>query len=286
MSKKAFLETSIQIRRIWGDPIERIKIQYNLKFFHRMYTSSYCFAEYNRTILKDLKCLLEIVENNSNSSEIVCFADLFRWIKKTKNEGKIYLSQRRFERLLQISASLFEGSNQFFYYRSEFLVTLRQLTHNEAIEMFFCVEINGRNFDIRNQPGCYIEEIECDLIPSNIEPSTQKENHKICEQVSCNRETVKCNLIEFVKQHSTKLSKMEDRLKNTNNSQYKLIAGIFDDLKNPEGDYNFSKLLGRKNCWGLGDFIIVLEAYKIAPIYTRDKIFLVICEPDELYLEE
>ena len=130
-------------------------------------------------------------------------------------------------------------------------------------------------------------------------PKKQKENCKICKQLSCNRRTAKCNLEEFVKKHKTKFSKMEERLhnklkyikkskgkKDTIYRELKVIEGIFTDLKNPTGYYDFSKLPGQKNCWRLGDFMIVLEAYKIAPIYTRDKIYKVICEPEELYTEE
>ncbi len=298
MIKKIFLETSIQIKRIWGDPVQRERIIDNLKNFDRIYTSSYCFAKYNRSILQDLKCLLEIVESNSNNNEAISLSELIRWIKKAEEEKKAYLSQRRLNRLLLIAVSLFE--KQHFYYWNELKSKLYLLTYDEGTSMFFTVgPIKEQYFDIKNQPGCYIEEIKCDLIPPDIESSKQKRNQKLCEQLSCSRFGAKCNLIEFVKQHKTKLAKMEERLrkelksiekhKEKNGTYYrqlKVIEGVFNDLKNPASDYDFNKLLGQKNCWRLGDFIIVLEAYKVAPIYTIDKIYKVICEPDELYTEE
>jgi len=303
MIEKIFLETSIQIRRIWGLPDERIKIGANLRNSDQIYTSSYCFAEYNRTILQDLKCLLEIVESNSKDNETIRFADLFYQIKKTQEEERIHLTQRRFERLLQIGAAFFLGSNRAIYHRDEFLVYLKLLISSEGIRMFFCVEVvapNGAgNLEIQIKPVQYIEKIKCDLIPSDTKSPGQKENHKVCERLSCNRETAECNLKDFVKQHEAKFSKMEANLrselknieksKGKNNPTYrhfKVIEEVFDDLRNPGGNYNLSKIHGQKNCWRLGDFLIVLEAYKIAPIYTKDKIYKVICEPGELYSEE
>ena len=136
-------------------------------------------------------------------------------------------------------------------------------------------------------------------IPSDNKSPKQNEDCKMCERLSCNRATAKCNLKEFVKQHMSKIVKMEDHLRDeikkyqksnekndTSYRQFKKIEGVFNDLKNPTGDYDFDKLPGQKNCWRLGDFIIALEAFKVAPIYTRDKIFKVICEPDELYTEQ
>lgn len=253
MKKKVFIETTIQIRRLFGGTEERQRIEALLADKY-VVTSAYVFMEFRRTILQDFSLLRSIIQHGDKKEfESLSFSDILRMIAQCRT----VLSSRALRRLLLVLASL----DELFVSGS---VSSRELVKLLTFQISY-FEYEGF-FDIIDEVVNYTD---CDLAKI-----TTPLGDKISSRLSCNATKAQCQLAHFLSAHREELRRIKNAIENAP-SKIK-DARALTALQRIDADV--SLVLGERTCWAIGDAIIALEAPADALIFSYDPHFEVICD--------
>lgn len=249
---KVFIETTIQIRRLFGGTAERQRIEALLADKH-IITSAYVLMEFRRTILQDLSLLRSIVQKKDTEGfESISFSDILRELAGVRT----VLSSRALRRLLLVIASVAE------HFVSE-------AVPSKELVKFLSFQINYLQyegfFDIVDEVVNYTD---CDLVKA-----TAPLGDRISSRLSCNAAKAQCRLVHFLSDHQDELRHIETA-----------IANAAPEIKDTRAlaalqriNKDVSLALGERTCWAIGDVIIALEAPVDALIFSVDPHFEVIC---------
>jgi hypothetical protein len=254
-----FLETSIQIDRfMWRErnPV----ILYNL-LDKQVHTSCYVFAEFRRTLLRDLRFVYSVTKDQwgAGDEREMCLSDLLDILSRARGVR----SERRFRRFLWIASDLLRCFGNDPVPVSDVLEWLDEHIDIFAEEFFLMdfPEFNGKVEEVE-----YHCSSDCDLA---------KDDRNL-DRIRCRRGEARCSLSELLEAHKEHLRAILDAFENAASiKQDNRAMGVLQRLL---ASNDFEKAKGQRNCWPLGDTIIALEVPENVPVYTLDHHFDVICE--------
>jgi len=254
-----FLETSILIDRFMYREREPV-ILYNL-LDKQLHTSCYVFAEFKRTLLRDLRFLYSVVKDywDGDGEKEMRLSDLLGFLSRVPGVR----SERRFRRFLLFVSDLLRLFGHDLVPVSDVLEWLDEHVDTFRDE-FFLVEFY--------EPNGKVEEVQyhcshdCDLAKDDSD----------LNRMRCRREEARCSLPEFLKTRREHLCAISSAFENApSNKRDNRAMGVLQQLL---ASNDFEKVKGQRNCWRLGDTIIALEGPEDVPVYTLDHHFDVICE--------
>ncbi|MEA3281104.1 MAG: hypothetical protein U9Q68_00850 [Euryarchaeota archaeon] len=132
------------------------------------------------------------------------------------------------------------------------LERLEDLIESELLEYFF--------YDVKS-----IDETECGLAKEEI---VKNETYSL--DLSCGRGYKKCEIGDFIATNREEFCSLLEGLQSRREFE-KVCDTLKEVLEDPE------KARGRKNCWRLGDCIILIESPKTHTILTTDHHYRIIC---------
>ena len=265
-----FVETPCQIRRLYGLPDERERIDLLLSNYD-CYTSSMVYIEFKRIILETISLVLDsILEAKPDKNAKVRLATISNMLA---NEVKIR-GERMAKRALIIVGVI---QQRFEYYDDDPTVEevtqyLKSEIRRVALHWFFV--FSGEFIRDGQQ---YIDVISCPLATDDFLPGIN-----ITRRLSCRRNSKECNVRTLLRHRWLEVIKIRDAFKtypkgckNRNDDLIECVRKVNHLLKKPANDNNS---IGEKICWKLGDVIIGLQCpNSVSKICSLDRHFDVIC---------
>ncbi len=238
MNNKLFLETSIQIKKIFGKERESI-----LKFMRdkKTITSTYVLMEFNRRILKDCTHLHLILMEEETPD------DVFRRL----SDLKIY-EHRRASICNLILAELSEGGK---LEKEKAITRLERLIEYQLKHQFF--------YGIKS----IINETKCELANEIV----MEENDNYFLNTGCRRGKMKCEIETFVEKNKKEFENILNGLK-VNGDFKNACNSLQEILKEPK------KAMGKNCNRIPGDCIISVETPEDYKILTTDHHYESICK--------
>ena len=236
-SNKVFLETTIQIERIFGR--NRNKILNFLKD-KELITSSYVLMEFKRTILKDCITLYTYLKEEGSLSKT------FERLSRLRN-----YEHRIASRMLRILAILSENGKIEY----EMLIErLEDLIEEELLEYFFR--------DIKE----LLDETGCRLAKEEV----KKQSNGYVLDTSCRKTVKNCRAKEFVINNKEQFVKLLKELNEVD--EFGSVCRVIKDVLD-EPDKIFGINCNKK----LGDCIISIETPDDSIIFTNDHHYEPVC---------
>jgi len=251
MKDQVFLDTSIQVDRIWADASRRESITQILDKFQSKKSSSYVKMEFKRGFLQNIVYFYNILVKAKD------FRAIFVKAKK--------LSPLQFRKMCSLStalASFFEGSalsvsrtydgpisDELYSQLESFL---RQRI--ETATTFFEDSLDS----ITDQTGCFLaskEPIMKGEIFDNVHPR-------------CKKQDIRCGIVSFLIQNKEAFQRVLEVLEATpdlDQEMQKMKNAVEKVLKYHD------EIANRTNCWHCGDAIIAIECPSEAKLFTTNK---------------
>jgi len=249
MNNKIFLETSVQIKKIFGKERESI-----LNFIEdkKTITSTYVLMEFNRRILKDCIYLYSIL------TEEETLDDVFGRLAELKR-----YEYRRAIICYSILSKLSEGGK---LEKEEASINLKMLMDYQLKRQF--------DYGIKS----VVDETKCELANEKI----KEENNNYLLNTSCRRGKMKCEIEKFVEGNKKEVEYIMKGLKL--NEEFKNVCNSLREVLNDS-----KKAMGKNCNRILGDCIISVETPKDYKILTTDHHYEIICkciDKDTLLLQK
>lgn len=251
--RKFFLETSIQIERIWASLKRREQIRDILEGA-TVFTSSYVFMEFKRAVLQAVAHVLTLVRQMQRDGEDVI--DLSELTRKVALGRGIRFSVRTIQRVILVLSHILETFPTPSV-ESDVLI--------DYLELQLAWRLKGLFFESVSE---YITHTDCDLVCPDFPVGDYVQS-----RLSCNAKTATCALVSFLSRYQEELRALEGVLAVA--SPNEINQRTLTALKRINA--NMAKALGEQTCWSLGDVIIALEVPEDAHIYTTDRHFDLIC---------
>ena len=251
--RKIFLETSIQIERIFG-PLKRREQIRDVLVDATVFTSSYTFMEFRRTVLQAVAHVLTLVRQMQCDGENII--DLSELMRKVARGRWIRFSVRTIQRVILVLSDIISAFPTPFL-ESNTLIDYLELQLNWRLKELFFEDVSE-----------YIICTDCDLVRPDVPVGDYMQS-----RLSCNAKIATCALVSFLSQHQERLHSLEKALAAAPTDE--ISPRTLAALKRINADV--TKALGERTCWSLGDVIIALETPDDAYIYTTDRHFDLIC---------
>ncbi len=255
INNSLFLETTIQIGRLLGEPKDKNEIASCLSQFNRIVTSTYVKMEFKRRAIRDLAYLHNIISSADS------FPDIFFRMKKLPPEQK-----RKINGLI---ASL---GNFFLYLQSEEMKETKVDELLEIAQYYFkhLCDVLWKKFD--ENINTILNETDC----SNAKYGPKFEDGKIYCQLTCKQIKEKCKIIKFFEDNRLDIKKIFNeflQIEDLDDEQNKMKKVIEKALKHPQNMASY------KNCASCGDLIIALECPEDSILFTtNDKHYIPLCK--------
>ncbi len=267
VGRPLFLETTIHIDRFWETVPRRRQIRRNL-VGRRLFSSSYVFMEFQRTLLKDLVYVHSIVESDcdADADSRVFLGELQRKLAKRGGDH----GARSVVRSFQVVACILDHFPLTVVNREELLEFLRyQIDFHR--DKFFEVDLTEEFGDV---VGVELSNVtDCDLVKDHLPVGDRR-------RYFCRRPEADCHLPEFLERYAAVLHEVHQAFIAASAGPSRhgnpRLADALGRVKRQPVDWQHAK--GQKNCWPLGDTIIALEAPVEAAIYTTDHHYELICD--------
>ena len=238
-----FLETSLQIHRVLANRIEQQQLETHLfQLAPALYTSSYIFMEYQRTLIADYAHVQKLMQSHNNWGEVMIHL----------LEGQRAFRPQTATRCARILGLLHQDSGgdwEFARYVVE-----------EALE-------SGLRTQFWTHVSPLADPIGCDLVTLG---SRRQADNTFTVAATCRRESASCHLPEFLTEQRPKLQAITEYLashprviKNQAKVE-RLLPDILHDSR---------MVLGQNACWPLGDVLIALQVPPNTALWTRDPDF-------------
>jgi len=229
--EKLFVETSIQIQKVFSTQQRRMKIRSRLKRASQTVTSKFVRYEFDRTVLADCILLHQTIHREST------LADAFMRLGESSRS-------RRAQRQWLIYANLLSGMEEIedLYSqnaRNRLLIQLEDYIEETLSEIFLL----------------YIDATIPDLVGCAF-PAPRKTSEGTYEfQITCQRATAPCRLPAFLQTNEMLLRQMYSAIQAKGaHSEWRQMKEALERIL-----HNFQVAKGQKNCWPIGDCIITLE---------------------------
>jgi hypothetical protein len=234
--QRIFLDTTIQIRRLIYAPPIRQAIQKQLQG-SEILTSTYVWMEAQRTIGQDFQYLIDLVLRKQPATVSQLLYDL--------GEQETIFSSRTLGRVVQLTAQLLDEFQPETFHPIDIAIFLQQ--HREwMLHHAFFAGIDQ-----------VLDTTQCDLVRPNytVTPGGR---------MSCRRTTARCALPSLLNTHAQSLQQLQ--------ANSPLLAGLGTTTQRALTAINvdFGAAKGERNCWSLGDLIIVLECPPDALLWTTN----------------
>ena len=238
-----FLETSLQIHRVLADRPEQKQVETQIyQLAPALYTSTYVFMEYQRTLIADYAHVHKLMLTHNSWGAVMMHL----------LEGQRAFRPQTATRCARILGLLHEDSHgdwDFAHYMVE-----------EALES-----------SLRAQFWTHVkalpDPIGCDLVALG---SRRQADTTFTIASTCRKETATCGLPEFLSEQHPKLHAIADYLAahpRVIKNQAKVERLLTEVLQDPRAT------LGQSACWPLGDVIIALQVPPNTALWTRDPDF-------------
>ena len=251
--RKIFLETSIQIERIFASIKRREQIR-DVLADATVFTSSYVFMEFRRAVLQAVAHVLTLVRQmQRDGANVIDLSELMRIVAMGRS---IRFSVRTIQRVILVLSYILSAFPTPFV-ESDTLIDYLELQLNWRLKELFFEGVSE-----------YITHTDCALVRPEVPVGDYVQS-----RLSCNAKTATCALVSFLSQHQEKLRALEGALAAAPPNE--INPRTLTALKRINA--NVTKALGERTCWSLGDIIIALETPDDAHIYTTDRHFDLIC---------
>jgi len=235
---KLFLETSIQIKKIFG--YKRDKILDFIKDKETV-TSTYVLMEFNRRVIKDCIYLHSLLREERYVGDV---------IRRVNELPKEWERKRNICNL--ILGSISDGGDL-------------ENTERAAIKLKRFIDYQLKTHFLYGI-STIIYETNCDLAKEDI----IERNDKYFLNTTCKQAEMRCKIKNFIEDHKKEFEDILNGLKTE--SEFKKVCDVLEEVLNePE------KAMGKYCNKILGDCIISVEAPKDYKIFTTDHHYLAIC---------
>jgi len=236
MAQRVFLETTVQIRRLLYAPSIRQTIRDTLQAYETL-TSTYVWMEVQRTVGQDYQYLIDLILDRQPPS----IPRLISYL----GESKGVFSSRSLARMIQIMAQVLDELNGSTIEPIEVVYLLRrQRTWMLDHEFFAGVDH-------------VLDTTRCDLVRPGYTVASGG-------RMSCRRETARCALPDLLNDYAIDVQQLQA----DTTTLTALDSGTRRALQEITSDPDLAK--GERNCWSLGDLIIVLECPPNAALWTTN----------------
>lgn len=238
-----FLETSLQIHRVLANRPEQSVLETQLyQLAPTLWTSSYVFMEYQRTLIADYAHVQKLMQSHNHWGEVMIHL----------LDGQRAFRPQTATRCARILGLLHQDSGgdwEFARYVVE-----------EAVE-------SGLRTQFWTHVQALSDPIGCDLVAIG---SRRQADNTFTVAATCRRESAGCHLPQFLTEQRSRLQAIADYLTahpRVIKNQAKVERLLTDVLHDPR------TALGQNACWPLGDVLIALQIPPNTALWTRDPDF-------------
>jgi hypothetical protein len=253
-SKEFFLETSIQIKKIFGHKLHRNEIKHTIAGAS-CWSSFFILGEFKRSVINALIDFYFLLDE-----------------EETPSEALRALSEKYSTRDLKFDISAFASlieDEEFKNNKTRCLIKLERIIEN-ALDAFIFNTGNGKNF-IENKIGCPIGKVPLKVS----DEYSLKENYKIFkDNISCCQDMGKCETVSFWKNNRSFLKYLLDPAHIAKYKDNKAYQSFLESYGKLQEDI---KMSGGRNCLKLSDTIIAIECPGDKILLTLDKSFEALC---------
>lgn len=251
MNASVFLDTTIQVGKIWGDDSHRQAIKQILDKFESRISSSYVKMEFKRGFLQYLIYVYNILVESKDFKEIHVRAQKLSPQVSHRNKA-IWTALISFFDTKELKASkTYDGPilDELYSLMESFL---RQRI--ETATTFFEDSLDS----ITDQTGCFLaskEPIMKGEIFDNVHPR-------------CKKQDIKCGIVNFLIENKEAFQRILEVLEATpdlDQEMQKMKNAVEKVLKYHD------EIANRTNCWHCGDAIIAIECPSEAKLFTTNK---------------
>ncbi len=236
---EVFLETTIQIDRILGDEASKATIEAHL-LEQNVITSTYVHMEFNRTVVDDFIAVHAAVSAEQHLGDALM----------RLRQGNRRFRPRSLDRCLHIWGILLNQLEDESFTREK-LLDILELYIEQLLLRRFMAGVDQ-----------VVNATDCDL-PKD---KPRSADGRYVLEVTCRRQTARCRLPGFMSENLNVLEKVRFRSLESSEQELQVIG---ETISVAQGNWQVAK--GQKNCWRLGDLIIVLESPADAAIYTTNR---------------
>ncbi|MFQ6002220.1 MAG: hypothetical protein ACE5KJ_00555 [Candidatus Zixiibacteriota bacterium] len=258
MNSSVFLDTTIQIGKIWGDDSYRQAIKQILDQFESKISSSYVKMEFKRGFLQYLIYMYNILVESRDFKEILARA------QKLSS-----LASHRIGGILSALVAFFDikelkGTKTYDRPISDELYSLMESFLRQRIQTAMTSFEVGLD-SITDQTGCFL---------ARLEPIMKGEKFDNRNPI-CKKQDIRCDIVNFLienKETFKQILQVLEESPNLDQELEKMKKAVEKVLK-----YN-AEIANRKNCWHCGDAITAIECPSEAKLFTTNmKHFQLLC---------
>jgi hypothetical protein len=248
-----FLDTTIQHERALAGLLRRRELAVQLQGT-RLWTSSYVWMEFRRTVLQTTAYLQQVVREmtEAGASEIA-FGELSR---RLTQDPRLRFRPRARERAWEVYAGLVDAFAETYVPAGQLMDALGQMLEWRFPRRFFA----GIDH--------YLTTTDCDLARPEVLVGDQ-----IHTRLSCHARRAHCALVSHLERHRKELQALAEAMRGAAEEDYdpatqRALQNILEDPR---------RALGERTCWPLGDIIIALEIPPQVALFTTDHHFDLLC---------
>ena len=255
------LETTVQIDRIAGDFKRREKTISGL-YNRPLFTTSFVFREFLRTIITDIIFVHDAVEKIEPKLDTrVALSNLLAFL----GSGQGNFSARSAQRQKYILAEIVDFFGEVRIDRRRLLDMLERLVEQWIDDFFEVTYKDGKEREVKclktlDEPGDLDKLKRCNPFPP--------------------KPAFPARAATFLDKHKLKVQLAEKAIKESKRRKREVsLLTVLEKLKNEKNEYDFLNKLKptTRGNWHLGDLLIALETHPSLALYTTDGLFEIIC---------
>lgn len=251
MKDSVFLDTSIQVDKIWGDASRRETIKQVLDKFQSRKSSSYVKMEFKRGFLQHIVYFYNILVKAKDFRAIFVSANKLSPLQSRRIRSLITAIVSFFERSGVSVSSTYHGpiSDELYSQMESFL--------RQRIETAITLFEDGLD-SITDQTGCFLA-LKEPIMKGEIFDNTHPK---------CKKHDIKCGIVNFLIQNKEVFQRIFEVLEATpdlDQEMQKMKNAVEKVLKYHD------EIANRTNCWHCGDAIIAIECPIEAKLFTTNK---------------
>jgi hypothetical protein len=242
--RKLFLDTTIQIDRLFEKPDRRERIRGKI-LESDCYTCTLVLREFKALVIDSCISLYSIIEEYDSDPDVL--TEISREFSKSIESMmlKIYAEVKR------------EAGLDVSFDKELALATVRSYITGRLLIRF-------RNV---------LSEPESDLTECEVARYEVQESGGMFElEVHCNRKRANCNLPQMYQDNEGHLKRIEEllegKLESAERREFKRVGGVYPEVLESK-DWNIVK--GQRNCDRLADLTILIESPPGSSVYTTNK---------------
>lgn len=251
MNASVFLDTTIQVGKIWGDDSHREAVKQILDQFESKISSSYVKMEFKRGFLQYVIYMYNILAESKEFKEILIRTQKLS-PRATHRIGGLLTALISFFESKELKVpKVYEGPI------SDELYSLMESFLRQRIETAMTSFEDGLD-SIIDQTSCFL---------ATQEPIMNGEKFDNRTPI-CKKQDIKCGIVNFLiknKEGFQRILQLLEKSPNVDQELEKMKKAVEKVLKHNH------EIANRKNCWHCGDAIIAIECPSGAKLFTTNK---------------